>query len=75
MGAIRADTLDVPQRGRAGVRVHDHHPLHLLRQDFTEAGRRCLQLLVALIENRDSAMSVKIAPQLVVRSSTGRPRK
>ena len=45
-------------------------PLTTVRQDFSEAGRRCLQLLVSLIENRASGTSVTIAPELVVRAST-----
>ena len=50
-------------------------PLTTVWQDFTEAGRRCLQLLVALIENSESGRSITIEPQLVVRASTRRLRK
>jgi len=49
-------------------------PLTTVRQDFSEAGRRCLQLLVSLIENRASGTSVTIAPKLVVRASTAARR-
>ena len=50
-------------------------PLTTVWQDFTEAGLRCLQLLVALIENSESGRSITIEPQLVVRASTRRLRK
>jgi len=47
-------------------------PLTTIRQDFMEAGRRCLRLLVARIENSEQGASEEIAPELVVRSSTAR---
>ena len=45
-------------------------PLTTVRQDFPEAGRRCLQLLVGLIETGEPSSNVMVAPELVVRSST-----
>lgn len=45
-------------------------PLTTIRQDFTEAGRRCLRLLVGLIETGEPSANVMVAPELVVRSST-----
>ena len=45
-------------------------PLTTIRQDFPEAGRRCLQMLVTLIESREPVANVMVAPELVVRGST-----
>jgi DNA-binding LacI/PurR family transcriptional regulator len=45
-------------------------PLTTIRQDFTEAGRRCLGLLVTLIETGEPVSKVMVAPELVVRAST-----
>jgi len=45
-------------------------PLTTIRQDFPEAGRRCLRLLVTLIESGEKAANVMVAPELVVRGST-----
>ena len=50
-------------------------PLTTIRQDFAEAGRRCLRLLVSLIESGESSASVRVAPELVVRGSSGVYRK
>jgi len=50
-------------------------PLTTIRQDFAEAGRRCLRLLVSLIESGESSSSVMVAPELVVRGSTTVCRK
>ena len=50
-------------------------PLTTIRQDFTEAGRRCLRLLVGLIETGEPSSNVMVAPELVVRSSTTVCRK
>jgi DNA-binding LacI/PurR family transcriptional regulator len=50
-------------------------PLTTVRQDFPEAGRRCLQLLVGLIETGEPSTNVMVAPELVVRSSTTIRRK
>ena len=45
-------------------------PLTTVRQDFAEAGRRCLRMLVDLIETGEPCANVLVAPELVVRSST-----
>ena len=50
-------------------------PLTTVRQHFGELGRRALDALVGLIHGRDQAGSAEpVAPQLVIRSSTGPPR-
>src|SRR5204863_4994668 len=46
-------------------------PLTTVRQDFAELGRRCLHLLLDRIEGDVGAVRVVVAPELVVRSSTG----
>jgi DNA-binding LacI/PurR family transcriptional regulator len=46
-------------------------PLTTVRQDFTELGRRCLHVLLARIEGSPSAARVVVAPELVVRASSG----
>jgi DNA-binding LacI/PurR family transcriptional regulator len=50
-------------------------PLTTVRQHFGELGRRALDALVGLIHGRDQSGSAEpVAPQLVIRSSTGPPR-
>jgi DNA-binding LacI/PurR family transcriptional regulator len=46
-------------------------PLTTIRQDFTELGRRCLNILIGRIEGEEVTKRVVVAPQLVVRESTG----
>jgi DNA-binding LacI/PurR family transcriptional regulator len=46
-------------------------PLTTVRQDFAELGRRCLHLLLGRIEGEVGPMRVVVAPELVVRGSTG----
>jgi DNA-binding LacI/PurR family transcriptional regulator len=46
-------------------------PLTTVRQDFTELGRRCLNMLLARIEGEPVTNRVVVAPELVVRGSTG----
>jgi DNA-binding LacI/PurR family transcriptional regulator len=46
-------------------------PLTTIRQDFAELGRRCLHALLGRIEGEDVPARVVVAPELVVRSSTG----
>jgi DNA-binding LacI/PurR family transcriptional regulator len=47
-------------------------PLTTVRQDFTELGRRCLRMLVERIEGGHTLSSREVvAPELVVRASTG----
>jgi len=50
-------------------------PLTTVRQDFAELGRRCLLALLARIEGEEAPMRVVVAPELVVRASTGAPAK
>jgi DNA-binding LacI/PurR family transcriptional regulator len=51
-------------------------PLTTVRQDFAELGRRCLHILLARIEGDETPTRVVVAPELVVRESTGpMPRK
>jgi DNA-binding LacI/PurR family transcriptional regulator len=45
-------------------------PLTTIRQDFTELGRRCLQVLLGRIEGKDVQKRVVVEPALVVREST-----
>jgi DNA-binding LacI/PurR family transcriptional regulator len=46
-------------------------PLTTVRQDFAELGRRCLHILLGRIEGHAVPARVVVAPELVVRSSTG----
>ncbi|HTV23301.1 MAG TPA: LacI family DNA-binding transcriptional regulator [Polyangiaceae bacterium] len=46
-------------------------PLTTIRQDFAELGRRCLRALLARIDGESVALRVTVAPELVVRDSTG----
>jgi DNA-binding LacI/PurR family transcriptional regulator len=46
-------------------------PLTTVRQDFAELGRRCLQVLLSRIGDREGLTRVLVAPELVVRESTG----
>jgi DNA-binding LacI/PurR family transcriptional regulator len=46
-------------------------PLTTVRQDFAELGRRCLHVLLGRIEGHAVPARVVVAPELVVRSSTG----
>jgi len=46
-------------------------PLTTVRQDFAELGRRCLHILLARIEGNARSTRVVVAPELVVRGSTG----
>ncbi len=52
-------------------------PLTTVRQDFTELGRRCLRLLLERIEGEPAASIGRevVAPELVVRASTGAATK
>ena len=47
-------------------------PLTTIRQDFTELGRRCLQILLGRIEGEKVPKRVVVQPELVVRESTVR---
>jgi DNA-binding LacI/PurR family transcriptional regulator len=46
-------------------------PLTTVRQDFAELGRRCLHILLSRIEGEAGPTRVVVAPELVVRNSTG----
>lgn len=46
-------------------------PLTTVRQDFAELGRRCLHILLARIEGDAGPTRVVVAPELVVRESSG----
>jgi DNA-binding LacI/PurR family transcriptional regulator len=47
-------------------------PLTTVRQDFAELGRRCLHVLLAKIEGDTAAVDrAVVAPELIVRASTG----
>ncbi len=53
--------------------AHFFPPLTTVRQEFGALGRRCLQVLVDLMEGR-SPDHTPIAPRLVVRGTSGPPR-
>ena len=46
-------------------------PLTTVRQDFSELGRRCLHVLLGRIEGERTLVRVVVAPELVVRDSSG----
>ncbi len=46
-------------------------PLTTVRQDFAELGRRCLEVLLRRIAGEETLARVVVAPELVVRESTG----
>jgi len=46
-------------------------PLTTVRQDFAELGRHCLHMLLSSIEGVAGPTRVVVAPELVVRASTG----
>jgi DNA-binding LacI/PurR family transcriptional regulator len=46
-------------------------PLTTVRQDFAELGRRCLHILLGRIEGETGPTRAVVAPELVVRDSTG----
>ena len=50
-------------------------PLTTVRQDFAELGRRCLHILLARIEGDDRPARIVVAPELVVRESTGKMQR
>ncbi|WP_298454678.1 LacI family DNA-binding transcriptional regulator [uncultured Cellulomonas sp.] len=53
--------------------AHFYPPLTTVRQDFGELGRRCLRVLLDVMEGRP-ADHAPIEPRLVVRDTTGPPR-
>lgn len=54
--------------------AHFWPPLTTVRQDFAEIGRRSLAILLDEITDATGASHEQVAPELVVRSSTARPR-
>ncbi len=54
--------------------AHFYPPLTTVRQEFGALGRRCLELLLAVIAGQEKAAEL-IAPRLVVRASSGPPRE
>jgi DNA-binding LacI/PurR family transcriptional regulator len=51
--------------------AHFWPPLTTVRQDFAEVGRRCVALLLGDIEETSAEHGGTIAPELVVRGTTG----
>lgn len=50
-------------------------PLTTVRQDFIELGRRTVSLLLASIDRRQSEALPSVRPELIIRQSTGLPRR
>lgn len=48
-------------------------PLTTVRQDFEELGRRCMDMMLALLEDGAGAGATVVAPRIVVRASTAPP--
>lgn len=48
-------------------------PLTTVRQDFEELGRRCMDMMLALLEDGAAAGTTVVEPRIVVRASTARP--
>ncbi|WP_344294792.1 LacI family DNA-binding transcriptional regulator [Agromyces neolithicus] len=79
MHAVRDAGLDVPRDvsiiGFDDIpeAAHFWPPLTTVRQDFAELGRRCVALLLGDIDPAAIEHHSTIAPELIVRGSTGRP--
>lgn len=75
--AIRDEGLDVPRDisivGFDDIpeAAHFWPPLTTVRQDFAELGRRCVDLLLGPVDGLLPPTSAAIAPELIVRASTG----
>ncbi|MFJ6652980.1 LacI family DNA-binding transcriptional regulator [Microbacterium sp. NPDC091313] len=75
--AIREAGLDVP--GDISIvgfddipeSAHFSPPLTTVRQDFTELGRRCVDLLLGGTDPTAGGVSAAITPELIVRASSG----
>jgi DNA-binding LacI/PurR family transcriptional regulator len=50
-------------------------PLTTVRQDFSELGKRCLELLLARVEGAEQPTRMVVPPELVVRESTAAIRR
>jgi DNA-binding LacI/PurR family transcriptional regulator len=80
MHACRDSGLDVP--GDISVvgfddipeAAHFHPPLTTVRQNFAEVGRRAVSIILAELQGSPHEVHDSIAPELVVRSSTGLAR-
>jgi DNA-binding LacI/PurR family transcriptional regulator len=58
---------DIPEAG------HFLPPLTTIKQDFGAIGRRCVQMLIDTLNNRQTHPPDPIQPAMIVRSSTGPP--
>ena len=48
-------------------------PLTVVRQDFEELGRRCMDLMLGALEGAEGARTLVVEPELVLRGSTAPP--
>ena len=48
-------------------------PLTVVRQDFEELGRRCMQMMLTALDGADGPRTLVVQPELVLRSSTAPP--
>jgi DNA-binding LacI/PurR family transcriptional regulator len=48
-------------------------PLTVVRQDFEELGRRCMDMMLAVLGGEDGRRTLVVEPELVLRSSTAPP--
>jgi DNA-binding LacI/PurR family transcriptional regulator len=48
-------------------------PLTVIRQDFEELGRRCMQMMLTALDGADGPRTLVVQPELVLRSSTAPP--
>ena len=77
MHAIRSEGLDVPRDisivGFDDIpeAAHFWPPLTTIRQDFSELGRRCVELLLGPVGDGSEPAAATITPELIVRASTG----
>ena len=50
-------------------------PLTVVRQDFEELGRRCVDMMLAALAGTEEARTLVVEPELVLRSSTAPPQR
>jgi DNA-binding LacI/PurR family transcriptional regulator len=48
-------------------------PLTVVRQDFEELGRQCVQMMLAALDGPEGPRTLVVEPELVLRSSTAPP--
>lgn len=48
-------------------------PLTVVRQDFEELGRRCMQMMFTAFDGTEGPRTLVVEPELVLRSSTAPP--